>query len=43
MNSKSLLIERIYSSELTQRATLVAFYLINGLIVKVPAYLGLKQ
>lgn len=29
MNSKSLLIERVYSLELTQRATLVAFYLIN--------------
>jgi DNA-binding transcriptional regulator YhcF (GntR family) len=29
MNSKRLLIERVYSLELTQRATLVAFYLIN--------------
>jgi len=29
MNNKSLLIESIYSLELTQRATLVAFYLIN--------------
>jgi predicted transcriptional regulator len=29
MYSKSLLIERVYSLELTQRATLVAFYLIN--------------
>lgn len=29
MNSKSLLIERVYYLELTQRATLVAFYLIN--------------
>ena len=29
MNNKSLLIERVYSLELTQRATLVAFYLIN--------------
>lgn len=29
MNSKNLLIERVYSLELTQRATLVAFYLIN--------------
>lgn len=29
MNSKSLLIERVYSLELTQRGTLVAFYLIN--------------
>lgn len=29
MNSKSLLIERVYSLKLTQRATLVAFYLIN--------------
>ena len=29
MNSKSLLIEKVYSLELTQRATLVAFYLIN--------------
>lgn len=29
MNSKSILIERVYSLELTQRATLVAFYLIN--------------
>ena len=29
MNNKSLLIERVYKLELTQRATLVAFYLIN--------------
>lgn len=29
MSSKSFLIERVYSLELTQRATLVAFYLIN--------------
>jgi DNA-binding transcriptional regulator YhcF (GntR family) len=29
MNSKSLLIKKVYSLELTQRATLVAFYLIN--------------
>ena len=29
MNSKNLLIERVYSLELTQRATLVAFYLVN--------------
>jgi DNA-binding transcriptional regulator YhcF (GntR family) len=29
MNSKSLLIERVYSLDITQRATLVAFYLIN--------------
>jgi len=29
MSNKSLLIERVYSLELTQRATLVAFYLIN--------------
>jgi len=29
MSSKSLLVERVYSLELTQRATLVAFYLIN--------------
>lgn len=29
MNSKSLLIVKVYSLELTQRATLVAFYLIN--------------
>ena len=29
MNNKSLLIERVYKLELTQRATLVAFYFIN--------------
>lgn len=29
MNNKNLLVERVYKLELTQRATLVAFYLIN--------------
>jgi|GEM_PF-6365857 len=45
MNNKSLLIERVYKLKLTQRATLVAFYLSapsmgDNLAVKVRCGLG---
>ena len=42
MNSKSLLIERVYSLELTQRATLVAFYLINRVDSEGTCFPGVK-
>ncbi len=42
MNSKSLLIERAYSLELTQRATLVAFYLINRADTEGTCFPGVK-
>ena len=42
MNRKSLLIERVYSLELTQRATLVAFYLINRADVEGTCFPGVK-
>ena len=42
MNSKSLLIERVYSLELTQRATLVAFYLINRVDNEGTCFPGVK-
>ena len=42
MNNKSLLIERVYSSELTQRATLVAFYLINRADSEGTCFPGIK-
>jgi DNA-binding transcriptional regulator YhcF (GntR family) len=43
MNSKSLLIERVYSLELTQRATLVAFYLINRADSEGTCFPGVKS
>jgi DNA-binding transcriptional regulator YhcF (GntR family) len=42
MSSKSLLIERVYSLELTQRATLVAFYLINRADSEGTCFPGIK-
>jgi predicted transcriptional regulator len=42
MNSKSLLIERVYSLELTQRATLVAYYLINRADSEGTCFPGIK-
>ena len=42
MNSKNLLIERVYSLKLTQRATLVAFYLINRANSEGTCFPGIK-
>ncbi|KAB3536278.1 helix-turn-helix domain-containing protein [Alkaliphilus pronyensis] len=42
MNSKSFLIEKVYSLELTQRATLVAFYLINRADSEGTCFPGIK-